>query len=153
MREILLPVESSGCIHLVDKWLKQSGLVPRVVPRSAYSFLDLAPRIGLLIIASTRLSIVAHLQWINATRVTQKKRSYFPSQRRSSPAGPYPLYFGNITLGVDGKTCPEPPVPSSFSALPCEGYGSPQDWHLLASSLLINNCLETGAPGYFRPTP
>ena len=50
------------------------------------------------------------------------------------------------------RTCQEPPVPSSSSAPPCGGYG-PQDWHLLASSLLLNNCLKTETPGYLRPTP
>ena len=44
MREIRLPVERYGFIHLADKWLKQIDLVPRVVPHSAYSFLDLVPR-------------------------------------------------------------------------------------------------------------
>ena len=50
------------------------------------------------------------------------------------------------------RTCQEPPVPPSSSAPPCGGHG-PQDWHLLASSLLLNNCLKTGTSGYLRPTP
>ena len=50
------------------------------------------------------------------------------------------------------RTCQEPPAPSSSSAPPCGGHGS-QDSHLLASSLLLNNCLKTGTPGYLRPTP
>ena len=48
------------------------------------------------------------------------------------------------------RTCQEPPVPSSSSAPPCGGHG-PQDWHLLASSLLLNNCLKTGTQGIFVP--
>ena len=48
------------------------------------------------------------------------------------------------------RTCQEPPVPPSSSAPPCGGYG-PQDRHLLASSLLLNNCLKKGTPGYLRP--
>ena len=47
MREIRLPVESSGFIYLADKRLKQSGLAPRVVHQSAYWFLDLVLRIWL----------------------------------------------------------------------------------------------------------
>ena len=42
----------------------------------------------------------------NATRITQKKRSCIPSQRRYPPAFPCPLYLGHMTLGVDGKTDP-----------------------------------------------
>ena len=49
------------------------------------------------------------------------------------------------------RTCQEPPYTSSTSAPPCGGHG-PHYWHLLASSLLLNNCLKTGTPGYLRPT-
>ena len=50
------------------------------------------------------------------------------------------------------RTCQEHPDPSTTSAPPCGGHG-PHDWHLLASSLLLNNCLKTGTPGYLHPTP
>ena len=48
------------------------------------------------------------------------------------------------------RTCQEPPVPSSTSAPPCGGHG-PQDWHLLASSLLLHNCLRQEPQGIFAP--